>query len=236
MPTAQPRSRAGHHQRGRQTASGTTAPRQAPATRTHCTSQAPQTPGQANRTVDITAVADRGASRTSRRPTHNWICCSRYPGEQECGWRAAREEPSLWRARRLRVASGGAAQMRSLAARQGIRKRRGSSEPVHLGTRAVPDRACSGPGRRGRFWHRRAACAYRDFWATLPISEWRGSPKSGAGWAYWTCAILFGSNRLAMTPLCRTTHVIQRSSANGLAERATAASSARALPRRLDDI
>jgi len=43
MPTAQPRRRAGHHQRGRQTASGTTSPRQAPATRTRCTSQAPQT-------------------------------------------------------------------------------------------------------------------------------------------------------------------------------------------------
>ena len=51
----------------------------------------------------------------------------------------------------------------------------------------------------------------------------------------WGCVILFGSNRLAMTPYAGP-RVIQRSSANGLAERATAASSARALPRRLDDI
>lgn len=39
---------------------------------------------------------------------------------------------------RLRVASGGAAQMRSSAARQGIWKRRRSSEPVHLGTSSSP--------------------------------------------------------------------------------------------------
>ena len=71
----------------------------------------------------------------------------------------------------------------------------------HPGRSAIPDRACSGPSRRGRFWHRRAACAYRDFWATLPISEWRGSPKSGAGWRDRACVILFGSNRLAMKPL-----------------------------------
>jgi hypothetical protein len=56
------------------------------------------------------------------------------------------------------------------------------SEPVRPGRSAIADRACSGPGRRGRFWYRRVACASRDLWATLPISGWRGSPKSGAGW------------------------------------------------------
>jgi hypothetical protein len=61
MPTAQPRRHAGH-QRGRQTASGTTSPRQAPATRTHCTSQAPQTPGQANRTVGHHGSRRRGGA------------------------------------------------------------------------------------------------------------------------------------------------------------------------------
>jgi hypothetical protein len=83
MPTAQPRRHAGHHQRGRQTASGTTSPRQAPATRTHRTSQAPQTQGQANRTAGHHGSRRWGASRTSRRPARTAICC-RYPGEQLC--------------------------------------------------------------------------------------------------------------------------------------------------------
>ena len=86
MPTAQ-RRHAGHHQPGRQTASGRTSPRQAPATRTHRTSQAPQTPGQANRTVGHRGSRWWGARRTSRRPARGAICCCRYPGEQPC-WAA----------------------------------------------------------------------------------------------------------------------------------------------------
>ena len=85
MPTAPPRRHAGHHQPRRQTASGRTSPRQAPATRTHHTSQAPQTPGQANRRPDIAAAAGR-ANSTSQRPAHRAHCC-RYPGEQLC-WAA----------------------------------------------------------------------------------------------------------------------------------------------------
>jgi len=84
MPTADPRRQAGHHQPGRQTASGRTSPRQAPATRTHRTSQAPQTPDQANRTVGHRGSRWWGARRTSRRPTRSAICCCRYPGEQIC--------------------------------------------------------------------------------------------------------------------------------------------------------
>jgi hypothetical protein len=84
MPTAQPRRHAGHHQRGRQPASGTTSPRQAPATRTHRTSQAPQTPGQANRTVRHHGSRRWGASRASRRSARSAICCHRYPGKQLC--------------------------------------------------------------------------------------------------------------------------------------------------------
>jgi hypothetical protein len=99
MPTAQPRRHAGHHQRGRQTASGTTSPRQAPATRTHRTSQAPQTPGQANRTVGHHGSRRRGgagprggrlAARSAAADTQvsnvaGVACCAR--GIVRCGWR-----------------------------------------------------------------------------------------------------------------------------------------------------
>ena len=84
MPTAQPRRHAGHHQPGRQTASGRTSPRQAPATRTHRTSQAPQTRDQANRTVRHRSSCRWGANGTSRRAARSAICCCRYPGGQLC--------------------------------------------------------------------------------------------------------------------------------------------------------
>jgi hypothetical protein len=100
MPTAQPHRHAGHHQRGRQTASGTTSPRQAPAARTHRTSQAPQTPGQANRPVGHHGSRRRGASRTSRRSTRSAICCRRYPGEQLC-WAACCARTAAWTAEDL---------------------------------------------------------------------------------------------------------------------------------------
>ena len=92
MPTAQPRRQSGHHQPGRQTASGRASPRRAPATRTHCTSQAPRTQGQANRTVghhgldpepaqQVTeAIGQRTDPWHAPRLTMGWRPVSRQPG------------------------------------------------------------------------------------------------------------------------------------------------------------
>jgi hypothetical protein len=154
--------------------------------------------------------------------------------DDPCSW-FTREQPPFCAPVTGPVCTLGHVQMRNSVGRLGHPETTTLSEPVRPGRCAIPDRACSGPGRRGRFWHRRAVCAYRDFWTTLPISERRGSPKSGAG------------SRIGLASFCSTQigwlrcphggpRVIQRSSANGLAERATAASSVRALPRRLDDI
>jgi len=75
MPTVQ----TAPHQSGRRTASGRTSPRQAPATRTHRTSQAPQTQGQANRTVGH-HVGYAGLDRPLSPACDSWISASRRGG------------------------------------------------------------------------------------------------------------------------------------------------------------
>jgi hypothetical protein len=44
-----------------------------------------------------------------------------------------------------------------------------------------PGRGVFGSRQTRSFWASTCGVRIRDFWATLPISEWRGSPKSGAG-------------------------------------------------------
>jgi hypothetical protein len=64
---------------------------------------------------DITAVADGGASKTSRRPTHNGISCSRYPGEQHCRWGCSARRAAVLRAGAVSVPPAASACASSLS-------------------------------------------------------------------------------------------------------------------------
>src|SRR5262249_9279157 len=77
--------------------SGRPSPRQATATRTHRTSQAPQTCGQANRTVRHRGSCWWGARRTSRRPLAARSAAADTQVSNFAGWRAA-HEPPVWAA------------------------------------------------------------------------------------------------------------------------------------------
>lgn len=152
------------------------------------------------RRSDTTAVAggERGGPHGGQRATRS--AAADTPGEQPLPGLLPHEPPFCTLVAGP-VRTLGHAQIRNSVGRLGHPETTTLSEPVRPGRSAIPDHACSCPSRRGRFWHRRAACACRDFWAALPISEWRGSPKSGAGWRDRACVILFGPSLFAMKPL-----------------------------------